>query len=355
MEQIDSEVPLPPPQPVIGIIYNLKKGIKTQTDDLEAEYDTIDTVNSIRTVFEKHNFHTVLFEADASLPQKLCETHIDIAFNIAEGFNGRGREAQIPALLNMFGIPFTGSDETTLCISLDKALTKRLLSAYHINTPKYMLIPKNFIRSQIKINKLNYPVIIKPNAQGSSKGISDISIVESPEELYRLVSKNIAIYNEDMLAEEYIEGREFTVGIIGNDEDIRVFSPMEVIFTQKTQGDFQVYSYNVKQDYKRFIRYKCPADIDKKLEEKLMKISRKIYGVLGCLDFARCDFRIGKDNQIYFIEINPLPGLAPGYSDYPMLADFCGVDYETLILNILYAALKRYDIKFADGVMPLER
>ncbi len=355
MEQLDSDVPLPPPKPVIGIIYNLKKGIKTEINDFEAEYDNIDTVYSIRAVFEKHKFHTVLLEADMSLPLRLCDKHIDIAFNIAEGTNGRGREAQIPALLNMFSIPFTGSDETTLCIALDKALTKRLLSTYHINTPKYSVISKNMLSQHAQIKKFNYPVIIKPNTEGSSKGISDISIVETPEELVKLANHNIEIYKEDMLAEEYIEGREFTVGIIGNGDDTFVFSPMEIIFKQNTQGDFHVYSYNVKQDYKRFIRYECPAFIDKKLEEKIIKTARKIYETLGCLDFARMDFRLGKNGLIYFIEINPLPGLAPGYSDYPMLAEFCGVSYDTLIMKILYSALKRYDIKITDGVMPLER
>ncbi len=355
MEQVDSDVPLPPPRPLIGIIYNLKKGVKTEIHDLEAEYDNIETVNSIKSVFEKHKLKTVLLEADSSLPEKLRDIHIDIAFNIAEGINGRGREAQIPALLNMLGIPFTGSDETTLCIALDKALTKRLLSSYHINTPKYTVIPKSFALQDIRIKKMNYPVIVKPNAEGSSKGISDVSIVDSMDDLYKLAEKNIETYKQDMLAEEYIEGREFTVGITGNGKEINVFSPMEIIFRKKTQGDYHVYSYNVKQDYKQYIKYECPADLDKGIERKLIGTARKIYEVLGCLDFARIDFRIGKNGLIYFIEINPLPGLAPGYSDFPMLAEFCGVSYDALIMSILDSALKRYGIFLTDGVMPLER
>jgi D-alanine-D-alanine ligase len=351
MEERDSEVPLPPSQLVVGIIYNLKKGIKTEIEDAEAEYDSIDTVNAIKTVLENHNIQTVLIEADVSLSQKLRDTHIDIAFNIAEGIRGRGREAQVPALLNMFDIPFTGSDETTLCVALDKALTKRLLSTYNINTPDYTLISKDFLPHVTHIKKLNYPVIVKPNAEGSSKGISNISIAESEETLYSLAEQNIGIYKEDMLAEEYIEGREFTVGIIGNGNETRVFSPMEIIFTRETQGDFHVYSYNVKKDYKKYIRYECPADIDKKTEDKMFETARCIYDALGCRDFARIDFRISKDGYIYFIEINPLPGLAPGYSDYPMLAGFCGVSYDTLIINILNAAVKRCGIKVPDGVM----
>lgn len=350
MEERDSEVPLPPSKLVVGIIYNLKKGIKSEIEDAEAEYDSIDTVNAIKTVLENHNIQTVLLEADVSLPQKLRDTHIDIAFNIAEGIKGRGREAQVPALLNMFDIPFTGSDETTLCVALDKALTKRLLSTYNINTPDYTVISKDFMSHAADIKKLNYPVIVKPNAEGSSKGISNISIAESPETLYSLAEQNIGIYREDMLAEEYIEGREFTVGIIGNGNETRVFTPMEIIFTRETQGDFHVYSYNVKKDYKRYIRYECPAEIDKKTEEKMIETARRIYDALGCRDFTRIDFRIGKDGYIYFIEINPLPGLAPGYSDYPMLAEFCGISYDTLVINILNAAAKRCGIKLQDEV-----
>jgi D-alanine-D-alanine ligase len=355
MEESDSEVPLPPPYPVAGIIYNLKKGIKSEIADAEAEYDSIETVNAINEVLKKNSFNTVLLEADATLPKQLSETHIDIAFNIAEGINGRGREAQVPALLNIFGIPFTGSDETTLCIALDKALTKRLLTAYRIDTPNYTVIPKDFSSNHARIKKLNYPVIVKPNAEGSSKGISDVSVVESEAELYELAETNISKYRQEMLAEEYIEGREFTVGIIGNGKETHVFTPMEIVFNRTTQNNYHVYSYNVKQDYKHFVSYECPADIDKNTEGKIIKTARKIYDLLGCRDFARIDFRIGNNNKLYFIEINPLPGLAPGYSDYPMLAGFCGVNYDTLIMRILNAAVKRYGLNLRGGVMSGER
>lgn len=341
MEQLDSEVPLTKGALAVGVVYNLKKGLKTAVPDAEAEYDNIDTVYAIKSALEAEGHHVILLEADEALPEKLRNERIDIAFNIAEGLNGRGREAQIPAMLNFFGIPFTGSDETTLCLALDKALTKRLILSYRIRTPKYALLSTEASLSKFS---LKYPVIIKPNAEGSSKGISDISIVKSAKDLRELTKRNIKLYNEAMLAEEYIEGREFTVGILGNGSETRVFPPMEIIYKKETQEQFHVYSYNVKQNYKEYINYQCPASLTKEQEAEMMKLSKKIYNILECRDFSRIDFRMSADGKIYFIEINPLPGLAPGYSDYPILAEFCGISYTELVNGILNAAVKRLKI-----------
>jgi D-alanine-D-alanine ligase len=326
----------------VGVVYNLKKGIKTAAPDAEAEYDSIDTVYAIRTALEADGHHVILLEADETLPERLRNTHIDIAFNIAEGTGGRGREAQIPAILNYFGIPFTGSDETTLCLALDKALTKRLMSSYKLRTPKYaVLSPEKSLTAAM----LKFPVIIKPNAEGSSKGISDISIVKSAKELRELAKKNITLYNEAMLAEEYIEGREFTVGILGNGKETKVFPPMEIVYKKETQESYHVYSYTVKQNYKEYVKYECPASLTKEQEAEMTDMAEKIYNILECRDFSRIDFRMSAvDNKIYFIEINPLPGLAPGYSDYPMLAEFSGVGYKELVNSILNAAIKRLKI-----------
>lgn len=339
-KELDAEVPLLPKGLRVGITYNLKTGEKKEAIDSEAEYDNIETVYAIRDALTKAGAKVILLQADQTLPAQLKKTKVDIVFNIAEGIYGRGREAQVPALLNMYGIPYTGSDETTLCLALDKALTKRLLATYRIETPRYTVLSEN----KNRMAKLKFPVIIKPNAEGSSKGISDVSIVENPKELKELVNKNIELYHQDMLAEEYIEGREFTVGLLGNGNDVHVFSPMEIVYKKETQGNYHVYSYNVKQDYTRFVQYECPSKISQEIEAKMMADSKKIFQALSCKDFARIDFRVTKEGKVSFIEINPLPGLAPNYSDYPMLAEFCGVSYDTLVVNILKEALKRHHI-----------
>jgi D-alanine-D-alanine ligase len=330
--------PDPGPTLKVGLVYNLKKHISSHVADAEAEYDNIETVHAIREAIEDDHCRVELMEADETLPGRLAKHTVDIVFNIAEGIQGRGREAEVPALCNMLRIPFTGSDETTLCIALDKALTKRLLATYRIRTPRYRVIAKD----QPRIGGgFAFPAIVKPNAEGSSKGISDVAIVSDVKALRALAEKNIRDYWQDMLVEEYIPGREFTVGILGNGGDARVFAPMEIIYLDK-QNPYHIYSFTVKQNYEKLIRYKSPADIGAQTEAEMVRTARKVFDVLQCRDFARMDFRLAPGGKLYFIEINPLPGLAPGYSDYPMLAEFNGTDYTTLVRGVLKAALSRY-------------
>jgi len=220
---------------------------------------------------------------------------------------------------------------------MDKALAKRFLSSYRIRTPKYAVVSDV---SRMPLAGLSFPVIVKPNAEGSSKGISGVSVVCNNGELKEILTKNIGAYRQDMLVEEYIDGREFTVGILGNAEKMRIFPPMEIIFEDK---DHSIYSYEVKRDFKKYIRYECPPDISEKLKKELEDTAAKIYGILGCRDCARIDFRLSGDGRLYFIEANPLPGLAPGYSDFPMLAELSGVGYDELVQGILISALERYD------------
>ncbi len=333
------EVPKPAPLPrcCIGLTYNLKKGVDS---DAEAEYDSIDTVLAIKKVLEEDGCKVELLEADAYLPEKLQKSKVDIVFNIAEGIYGRGREAQVPAILNFYKIPFTGSDETTLCIALDKALAKRVLSTYGIRTPKYMVIADE---KQCEGLDFSFPVIVKPNAEGSSKGIAETAIVNNEQELRALIAEDLAKYKEAMLAEEYVAGREFTVGMFGNGKDLHVFPPMEIVFINDEER-YNIYSYPVKQNYKKYVRYECPASISKEVEQEMIRMSKEIYEALECKDVARIDFRLSKDGKVYFIEINPLPGMAPGYSDFPMIAQFCGMGYAALVRNILSSARKRYDL-----------
>ncbi|MBM7582647.1 D-alanine-D-alanine ligase [Caldicoprobacter guelmensis] len=322
----------------VGLAFNLKKGIQGSVEDIEAEYDSIDTVMAIKNALEATGCQVELMEADHTFLDKLKRTKVDIVFNIAEGLGGRGREAHVPAILSFLGIPFTGSDETTLCIALDKALTKRLLTSFRILTPKHQLI--SYQGERIR-RDLKFPIIVKPNAEGSSKGISSMAVVDNMEQLKVLLERNFRLYSQPMLIEEFIPGREFTVGVIGNGPETRVFTPMEIVYKEDRNGR-NIYSFDVKKDYKKYVEYVCPPDLSLELQRELMDIAGKVYRALQCRDFARMDFRMSKDNRFYFIEINPLPGLAPGYSDYPMIAEFCGVEYNTLIKMILNSALKRY-------------
>ena len=330
-----------PPPLVAGIAYNLKKGILSEAEDIEAEYDSPDTIEAIKEVFESAGIETVLLEADSGFFEKIRSTSPDIVFNIAEGTAGRSREAQVPAILDFLGIPFTGSDATTLAIALDKAMTKRYLSTFGIPTPAYQLIKTPVFKPD---PKLSFPLIIKPDSEGSSMGISDLAIADNETELRAIVEKNFRLYDQPMLCEEYVSGREFTVGILGNGQDMRVFEPMEICYLDK-QRENSIYSYNVKKNYQKYIQYSCPPLLEKKTISEIKRIAAGIYTALECRDFSRIDFRLSRDGRPWFIEINPLPGLAPGYSDYPMLADFCGMDYRSLVLGVLNSALKRYGMR----------
>lgn len=337
---MESDASQPPPL-VVGISYNLKKGISSECEDMEAEYDSTDTIDAISNVLKAHGAEVVYLEADSSFVEKLKDSKVDFVFNIAEGTNGRGREAHVPSILNFLRIPFSGSDETTLCLSLDKAMTKRYLSTYQVDTPRCSII-KTF---EYELDpSLRYPLIVKPDYEGSGKGISDLAVVDNRDDLDIQVKKNLRLYGQPMLIEEFIKGREFTVGILGNGPDMTVFEPMEICYRSSRRNEM-IYSYRIKKDYKDYVEYKCPPSLDTGTLNKMKEVAATIYTALECKDFSRIDFRLSDDGTIYFIEINPLPGLAPGYSDYPMLAHFCGMDYETLVLNILNSGLKRYNMK----------
>lgn len=324
----------------VGLTYNLKTGTKSINEDDEADLDDLSTVLQIKQAIESTGSTVLLMEANDTIVTSLTENAVDIVFNIAEGIKGRGREAQIPALLNLLNIPFTGSDETTLGIALDKALTKRVVMSESVVTPKFQLF--NSPKEKLK-RKLLYPLIIKPNAEGSSKGISDLSIAYNESELYTLLNDIITKYNCTVLVEEYIRGREFTVGMIGNGNDIEILPIMEIKFTgNKTEN---LYSYRVKKESETSIFCECPADLSPKLEKSIIKMVKKVFTVLDCKDVARIDLRIDERTDIpYFIEINPLPGLVDDYSDLVVIYKESGHSYNELIVRILNEALRRYNL-----------
>ena len=321
----------------VAITFNLKRS--TSTDD-DAEFDDISTISAIEDALKTMGCEVILCEATEEAIEQLIRNRPDFVFNIAEGINGRGREAHIPSILNFLGIPFTGSDETTMCLTLDKHISKILVSSYGIKTPDFRVIDS--LDDLIDIEP-TYPMIIKLNSEGSSKGISNASVVSSEARLRQEVAELLGRYNSRLILEEYIEGREFTVGILGNRDSIKIFEPMEIIFKDK---EFPVYGYEVKKDFKKYVEYTVTPEIEQGVTDTLKETAGRIFGIFGCYDMARIDFRVGKDNTVYFIEINSLPGLAPNYSDFPMLAGFSGMEYKTLICSILKTALKRYNIPY---------
>jgi len=322
------------PYPRVGIACNIKTDRET---DAQAEFDEPETVKAISAALASGGYEPFVLEASDGFPRKLENEKPDIVFNIAECKSGRSREAQIPAILEYYGVPYTGSDAAALSVALDKALTKRIARGLGVETPDFALIEKGETRPP---DGLGYPLLVKPNAEGSSKGIPDACVAEGPEELSGLIRR--ASREGALLAERYIDGREFTVGILGNGPGARVFEPMEVVFG-KQRGNYKVYSYEMKKNFRDYVSYSCPAAIPEAIKTRMTRDAAAVCGALGCRDMARVDFRLGRDGKAYFLEINPLPGLAPGYSDFPMAAGFNGIGYDGLILLILDYALKRYE------------
>ena len=294
-------------------------------------------------------FHDVtMIEADESAYEKFKELKPDIVFNIAEGLNGVNRESQIPAMLDMLGIPYTGSDALTLGICLDKARTKEILSYHNIPNAKFMVADKPEV---IPTNNFSYPVIVKPVSEGSSKGIFSSSLVKSHSKLNDEAIKIINKYNQPALIEEFLPGREFTVAIIGNEENAKVLPIIEINYEKFPAGVVPLYSYEAKWilDTKEsdFDVFECPAKIDVKLSDEIKNTALKAYKVLNCKDWSRVDLRLDKNNVPNIIEINPLPGIMPDQnenSSFPKAARAAGMDYNQMIQSVLFAAAERYNL-----------
>lgn len=317
----------------VGFTYNVKR--ETGGDE-QAEWDPPETIIAISNALARQGHIVVHLEATQDLPRVLAEADVDLIFNIAEGVAGRNREAQVPALCELLGIPYTGSDSATLAIALDKSLCKKVLSQHDILVPGGMLMETGRERLD---PELRFPLIVKPNAEGSSKGIGTASVVDNEEELRKTVCELIERYRQPALVEEYITGREFTVGLLGGKRP-RVLPPMEIRFLDE-DNKRPVYDYIVKQEWRKHVEYKCPAEMSETTLKAVEKIGRATFAALDCRDFARVDLKMTDDGRIYVFEVNPLPGMTPGYSDLVLISKAAGMDYDQLMAEITVGGIRR--------------
>ncbi len=323
-------------QPIrVGFTYNVKRSKLPGSDD-QAEWDPPETIIAIANALARQGQIVVHLEATPDLPRVLAEADVDLIFNIAEGVEGRNREAQVPALCELLGIPYTGSDSATLAIALDKALCKKVLMQHDILTPKFQLMESD--RERLS-KDLQFPLIVKPNAEGSSKGIGSTSVVDTEEELREKVRNIVETYRQPAIVEEYIAGREFTVGLLG-DKRPRVLPPMEIRFKNK-DVERPVYDYGVKQEWEQHVYYECPAKLTEAEQKAIEKIARATFWALDCRDVARVDLRMDAEGRLYVLEVNPLPGLTPNYSDLVLISSAIGMDYDALIAEIMVGGLRR--------------
>jgi D-alanine-D-alanine ligase len=322
----------------IGFTFNMKRVDSKAGNDTEAEYDPPETIDAIRTAMESLGYEVVPLEATSELPQRLADAKVDLVFNIAEGLSGRNREAQVPALCELIGTPYTGSDSATLALALDKALAKRILRQHGILTPEFQV----FNSGREKLHPWlaqKFPLIVKPNAEGSSKGITGSGVVDDEAGLRAAVTAIVEKYRQPALCEEYISGREFTVGLLG-DKRPRILPPMEICFKDRSR-ERPVYDFEIKQEWEKHVYYECPAKLSATELKTVERAARETFIALDCRDVARIDLRMNKDGQVYVLEVNPLPGLTPDYSDLVLISKAAGINYRTLIAEILAGGLKR--------------
>lgn len=317
------------------------------TIDTFAEWDTWETINALKEAIEVYH-DVIMINADESAFEKFKEVKPDIVFNIAEGINGISRESQIPAMLDMLQIPYTGSDALTLGICLDKSRTKEILSYHNIPTPKFF-VADNY-NTPIH-HSFNFPLIVKPKSEGSSKGIFSSSLVRHNDELLSEIKRIIDEYHQPALIEEYLPGREFTVSVIGNDGETIVLPIIEIKYDKFPEDVEHLYSYEAKWilDTKEsnFDVFECPALLVEELKDNIEETVLRTFKVLGCKDWSRVDVRLDKDGIPNIIEINPLPGIMPDSnenSSFPKAARAAGIDYNKMIQIVLYAACKRYNL-----------
>ncbi len=312
--------------------------------DTYVEWDTFATIDAVREALSE--IHDVsLIEADEDAFEKLRHERPEIVFNMSEGLDGVSREAQIPALLELLKIPYTGSDPLTLAICLDKSRAKEILSYYNIATPRFAIMGPGGHRSAAG---LRLPCLVKPLHEGSSKGIFNSSIVHDEEGLNREVRSILDRYRQPALVEEYLPGREFTVALLGNGDSARILPIVEIKFGSLPPGVNPIYSYEAKWIWDRSDKpldiFSCPADLNPALQSAVEDLCLRAYQVLRCRDWCRIDVRLDGAGMPQILELNPLPGILPNPKDnscFPKAARAAGITYSRLVQSVLGLAAER--------------
>jgi D-alanine-D-alanine ligase len=321
---------------IVGLTYDLRGHYLKQgfSEEDTVEFDNDDTIDAISAALRDLGFKPVKIGNIWELTKRLAAgERWDFVFNIAEGLHGFGREAQVPCLLDAYRIPYTFSDPLLLTITLHKATTKRLLRDLNLPTPDFVLVECEGDLEQIT---LDYPLFVKPVAEGTSKGITADCRVCAPRELEAICVTLLEKYGQGVLVEEFLPGREFTVGLTGTGQDARVLGVMEILLGPEAEP--LVYSYVNKAHYEELVRYRLATDATAR---QAAKIALAAWRGLGCRDGGRVDLRCDRQGKVSVIEINPLPGLNPKRSDLCILARMAGIEYPELIDSIMRSAMKR--------------
>lgn len=321
---------------LIGLTYDLRDDYAGMglSEEALAEFDSSETIDALEAALAGTGHRTDRIGNIRALASRLVAgDRWDLVFNIAEGVSGRSREAQVPALLEAYGIPYTFSDPLTQALGLDKAMAKRIVRDAGLPTAPFAVLDAAM---DVICPNLTYPLFLKPLAEGTGKGCENASKVADAEGAANVAQDLIRRFAQPVLAETYLSGREFTVGVVGNRSDARVIGVMEIML--RGRSDDQIYSFENKELCDQFVDYRL-ADDPEAIEAG--RVALAAYRALQCRDAARVDLRSDAAGQPHFLEVNTLAGMHPTHSDLPILSTKAGLSYAELVAGIVAAAVSR--------------
>jgi D-alanine-D-alanine ligase len=340
----------------VGIAYDLKSDLVAEAaaagaslpEDAFEEYDSEETVEAIAGALRAAGHEPLRLGGGRRFLERLLALvpggggtpGVDLVFNIAEGRGTRSREAHVPAACEMLGVPVTHSDPLTLALTLDKALTKRVVAHAGVPTGEFALVERAPDLERAALPP--FPVIAKPNWEGSSMGVRRRSKCRTPEELRERVAALLAEYRQPVLVEKFLVGAEVTVGVLGNGERAAVAGMLECAPRIARQEEF-IYSLEVKRNWREEVEYHVPPRLPPATLAAIERVALGAYRALGCRDVARVDVRLDETGAPRFIEVNPLPGINPVTGDLCILAARSGIPYERLIARVVEEALTRIE------------
>ncbi len=326
----------------VGLTYDLRDDYPPYTNapsDYYAEFDTEENINHLAAAIESLGHQVCRIGNVYKLVRFIAGGgSVDIVFNMAEGLWGRARESQVPSILEAYRIPYTGSDPLTLALCLDKAMTKQLWQSAGLPTSDFRVVADIAELDQAREELPSFPLFVKPVHEGASKGIGAESIVESDRELRARVGWVLTRYQQPALIEEFLPGREFTVGVLGNGHQARALGIAEINIVSPGR----VNDLEQKEEWEARALNKFTSMEASSLRSELSELALQAYLTVGCRDLGRLEIRLDKNGNPQLLEINPLVGLHPTHSALPIIATQVGLSYEELIAEILDHAIKRW-------------
>lgn len=327
----------------IGLTYDLRDEYLAAGygEEETAEFDRGETIDGLEGAVRALGHETVRIGHARQLIARLAAgDRWDLVANIAEGMYGLGREAQVPAILDVYQIPYTFSDPLVTALCLHKGLTKLVVQAAGLPTPAFALVEKTGDAARIG---LPLPLFAKPVAEGTGKGIGPTSKITDRRALGQVCDELLDKYRQPVLVETFLPGREMTVGILGTGDEARVLGTMEVLLGPKAEPD--VYSYVNKERSEELVDYRLGDPHSDAEVRRAEEVALGAWRALGCRDAGRIDLRSDASGEPNFLEVNPLAGMHPSHSDLPMIARFKGISYAELVAGIIASASKRVTLK----------